>query len=161
MNKLLSAVLIVAVSIVARSPSLARSGFASENPLAAEHIDALPTDIRRSVTQREQACGKAAAGHYFSTSIDASGRRFIALHFEKFYCPGSRTICNAGCLHEVFLETGGRHIRVFAAHAEEITMTNAGGVAGLEMLHGGRRTLFQWNGGRFKPSTNNRIGNQH
>jgi hypothetical protein len=158
------AVLLIASLIVGQSPAAARgAGFASENPLAAEHIEGLPLDIRRSLVRLERKCGTSIAGHYFSVSIKASGRSFVALHFEKFYCPGSlKTICGAaGCLHEVFLETGGRHVRVFAAHAEEITMTNAGGVAGLEMLHGATRILFQWNGRGFGRSSNNRLGAQH
>lgn len=160
MNRLLSGVVLVIVSaIVVQSPAAARgAGFASENPLAAEHIDALPTDVRRAVDQHKRECGTAAAGHYFSTSIAASGRRFVSLHFEKLYCPGRRSICDAaGCLHEVFVEMKGRHVRVFAMHAEEITMTNAGGVAGLEMIRAGTRTLLRWNGSSFGRSSDIRL----
>lgn len=154
-HRLSGVVFVIASSIVAQTPGAARGSFASENPLAAEHLDSLPADIRRAVAQREQACRKAAAGHYFSTSIEASGHRFVVLHFEEFYCPGSRKICDAaGCLHEVFLDTGGRRVRVFAANAKEITMTNAAGVAGLEMFRAGIRTLFCWNGRSFRPAVN-------
>lgn len=150
--------LLVACSIAAQSSAVARGSLATENPFAAEHIDALPSDIRRAVAQRERACrGNSAAGHYFSVSIDASGRRFIALHFENFYCPGRRAaVCNAtGCVHEVFVETQGRQTRVLELRADEIKMTNAGGIAGLEVTRGGIKTWLKWNGRQFVNTNRN------
>lgn len=145
------AILLVASLVGAQSSAMARGSFATENPWAAEHIDALPTDIRRAVARRERACGgPAAAGHYFSVSIDASGRRFIALHFENFRCAGIRPVCDAtGCLHEVFVEKAGRQVRVFAVVADDVKMTNLGGAAGLEVTRGSIKTSLTWNGRRF------------
>lgn len=146
-----SILLVASLAGILSTGTEARGSFATENPWAAEHIDALPTDIRRAITRRERACGgPAAAGHYFSVSIDASGRRFIALHFENFHCPGSRPVCDAtGCLHEVFVEKAGRQVRVFAISADEMNMTNAGGIAGLEVTRGRIKTRLKWNGGQF------------
>lgn len=113
---LLGAVILITSSILVQTSLAARGGgFASENPLAAEHIGDLPIEIRRSLKRFERECGAPVAGHHFSTSIEASGRRFIALHFETFYCPGSLAICDEdGCLHEIFAETPNGRVRVFA-----------------------------------------------
>ena len=149
--RLLGFATLLATMIFTQVSADARGSFATEKPWAAEHIDALPADIRHTVTKHERACGgQAAAGHYFSVEIDASGRRFIALHYENFYCPGSRAVCGStGCLHEVFVETAGRRARVFTINADEVKMTNLGGKAGLEVTRGGIKTALKWNGRQF------------
>ena len=149
--RLLGFATLFATLIFAQVSATARGSFATEKPWAAEHIEALPTDIRHAVAKRERACGgQAAAGHYLSVEIDASGRRFIALHFENFHCPGSRAVCDStGCLHEVFVESAGRQARVFAINADEVKMTNLGGTAGLEVTRGGTKTILKWNGRQF------------
>ena len=96
--------------IASHSQCTARGSSSNERPWAAEHVDNLPPDIPRAVAAREAAGGnKAAAGHYFSVSIVAGGLRFRSLHFEDFACSNRASVCNAhGCLHEVYLESGGR-----------------------------------------------------
>lgn len=150
--RVLALSVMIATLISSQYPAAARGSFATENPWAAEHIDALPPDIRRAVARRERACGggTTAARHYFSVSLDASGRRFIALHFENFHCPSSGAVCNpTGCLHEIFVEKTGRQVLVFAASAYDVKMTNIGGAAGLEVTRGGTKTAFKWNGRQF------------
>lgn len=135
-------------------PAQARGGMATERPQAAEHIEALPADLRRGLAARERACGNAAAaGHYFSVSIPAGGQRFESLHFEDFVCTNRATICNAaGCLHEVYLESGGRHRLVFSARAGEVRLTNDAGIAGIVVIQESATQLFRWNGHSFTPA---------
>lgn len=130
----------------------ARGSIASERPYAAEHIDLLPADIRHGLARLERPCGgKAAATHYFSTTIEAGGLHFRSLHFENFACERREVICRAErCLHEVYLEQGGHSRRVFSAYVDDIKLINAGGTAGLE-LEGGRPAILRWNGRAFAP----------
>ncbi|MDD1528947.1 hypothetical protein C7U92_16270 [Bradyrhizobium sp. WBOS7] len=129
-----------------------RGSIASERPYAAEHIDLLPVDIRHGLARLERPCGgKAAATHYFSTTIDAGGLHFRSLHFEDFACERREAICRAErCLHEVYLERGGRSRRVFSAYVDDMKLINAGGTVALE-LEGGRPAILRWNGRTFAP----------
>ena len=140
--------------LLASGQAPARGSMATERPWAAEHIEGLPADIRRGVLARERACGNsAAAAHYFSVSIVAGGQRFISLHFEDFVCANRAAVCNAGgCLHEVYLESGGRHRLVFSARARDLKMTD-GAAAGIEVNHGTSNQFFTWNGARFVPAS--------
>lgn len=141
-------------SILTNGPALSRSSMAAERPHAAEHIERLPADLRRGIVARERACGnRAAAGHYFSVSIVAGGLRFISLHFEEFVCANRASVCNAsGCLHEVYLESGGRHRLVFSVRARDVKMTD-GDAAGIEVNFGTSHRFFKWNGARFVPAS--------
>lgn len=132
----------------------ARGSSSNERPWAAEHIDSLPPDIRHGIAAREAACGnKAAAGHYFSVSILVGGLHFTSLHFEEFACANRASLCNAhGCLHEVYLESGGRHRLVFSARAWDVRLSNDGGVAGIEVNYGASNQFFRWDRTRFVPA---------
>ncbi|MBX9650255.1 MAG: hypothetical protein K2X57_24740 [Xanthobacteraceae bacterium] len=140
-------------SLLPSGQALARGSMATERPWASEHIEGLPADIRRAVVARERACGNAAAAaHYFSVSIEAGGQRFVSLHFEEFVCANRGAVCNAaGCLHEVYLESGGRHRLVFSARARDVRLSKDGGVAGIEVNYGASSQFFRWNGTRFVP----------
>ena len=140
--------------IASHSQCTARGSSSNERPWAAEHVDNLPPDIPRAVAAREAAGGnKAAAGHYFSVSIVAGGLRFRSLHFEDFACSNRASVCNAhGCLHEVYLESGGRHRLVFSVRARDVKMTD-GGAASLEVNYGTSNQFFRWNGARFVPAS--------
>jgi len=146
----MSALLLVG-SLSATSAAYARGGFASENPLAAEHIEALPPQIQRKLSARARACGnKAAAAHYFSVTIETKGQRFISLHFEDFVCKNRTTICAGDlCLHEVYLQSGAGHRLVFSAHARDLKMVNDGDTIGLEVSGGSLRGRYRWSSGRF------------
>lgn len=146
----MSALLLVG-SLSATSAAYARGGFASENPLAAEHIEALPPQIQRKLSARARACGnKAAAAHYFSVTIGTKGQRFISLHFEDFVCQNRATVCQGDlCLHEVYLESRGRHRLVFSVHARDLKMVDDDNTIGLEVNGGFLRGRYRWSGGRF------------
>ena len=143
-------IFLLAALIDIHAVAAARGSSASENPLAAEHIDALPPDLHRVVVNRARACGnKAAAAHYFSVSIEAEGFRFVSLHFEDFACANRAAVCIADrCLHEVYLESHGRHRLVFTTHARDLKLTNDG-AAGIEVTDGTSIRVFRWNGWRF------------
>lgn len=140
--------LLIAGSLSATSAAYARGGFASENPFAAEHIEALPPEIQRKLSARARACGnKAAAAHYFSVTI---GEHFLSLHFEEFACRERTTVCEGDlCLHEVYLKSRGRHRLVFSVHARDLKMVEDDGTIGLEVTGGSSRGRYQWSGGRF------------
>ena len=158
-RKILTVVVLLLGLLLASGQSSARGGFATENPWASEHIEGLPADLRRGILARARACGNAAAAaHYFSVSIEAGGQRFVSLHFEDFYCANRATVCNGGCLHEVYLESGGRHRLVFSARARDTRLTNDGGIAGIEVVHGASKKSFRWNGRRFVPAGTGRNG---
>jgi very-short-patch-repair endonuclease len=140
-------------SVLTNGPAQSRGSTATERPHAAEHIEGLSADLRRGIASRERACGNtAAAGHYFSVSIEAGGQRFVSLHFEDFVCTNRAAICNVdGCLHEIYLESRGRHRLVFSVRARDVKMTDGGG-AGLEVNYGTSNKFFRWNGARFVPA---------
>lgn len=129
----------------------ARGGMAAEKPWASEHIEQLPSDIRRRIVALERACGNAAAAaHYFVVSIEAGGQRFLSLHFEDFACGNRVAVCNGnGCLHEIYMESRGRYRIVFSEKAIDVRMTNAGGIAGLEVSQPNTKKLYHWNGSSF------------
>jgi hypothetical protein len=143
------AVSLSSLSMVERAQS--RGVKATERTWAPEHVEGLPPDIRKDVEGHARACGNApAAGHYFSVSIEASGLRFWAQHFEDFACERRAAVCRPeGCLHEVFSDDGRRQRHVFSIYARDIKLTNEGGIAGIEISdHAGVRLLV-WNSRRF------------
>ena len=143
--------LLLAGSLSATSAAYARGGFASENPFAAEHIEALPPEIQRKLSARAKACGnKAAAAHYFSVTIGANGEQFLSLHFEEFSCRARTTLCQGDlCLHEVYLRSRGKHRLVFSVNARDLKMVKVNGAIGLEVTGGSARGRYRWSGGRF------------
>lgn len=146
------------LSTIMISQAQSRGGLATERPWAPEHIERLPTDIRRDVEGHAKVCGNpAAATHYFSLSIDGSGLRFRAQHFEEFACERRSAICRPeGCLHEVFIDNGRRQRLVFRIYAPDIRLTNYGGIAGIEVEGRNGVMAFVWNGHRFAPIGNSR-----
>jgi len=142
-------VLLSSLSVVERAQS--RGGVATERPWAPEHVESLPPDIRKDVEGHARACGNPpAAGHYFSVSIEGSGLRFWAQHFEDFACERRASVCRPeGCLHEVFADDGRRQRHVFSIYARDIKLTNEGGIAGIEVFDHASVRLFVWNGRRF------------
>lgn len=143
--------LLLAGPLSATSAAYARGGFASENPFAAEHIEALPPEIQHKLSARASACGnRAAAAHYFSVTIGTNGEQFLSLHFEEFSCRVRTTLCKGDfCLHEVYLRSRGRHRLVFSAHARDLRMVEVDGTIGLEVTGGSAHGRYQWNGKRF------------
>lgn len=130
----------------------AKSGIAREQPYATEHIDRLPGVIQRSLDRLKRACGeRAAATHYFSTTIAAGGLQFRSLHFENFACGRREGVCRPnGCLHQIYLEQDGRSRRVFSAYVGDVKLINVGNTIGLEVTNG-QYAILRWNGQAFVP----------
>jgi hypothetical protein len=86
------------------SPAFAGGRPFSEDRWNPEHINQLPAEVRNAITRM---CGESSrAEHYFATYFQNS--RLIVLHFEHFRCGGRGALCNqAGCLHQVYVSTGG------------------------------------------------------
>lgn len=141
------------ISLQTSEQAPARAGMATERPWASEHIEGLPADIRRRIVALERVCGNAAAAaHYFAVSIKAGDQRFVSLHFEEFACGNRAAVCNdSGCLHEIYAESHGRYRIVFSRKALDVRMTNAGGIAGLEVSQSGTKETYRWNGRGFTP----------
>jgi hypothetical protein len=89
--------------VLATGLSAAQAQFAHDLPWNAEHIDGLPTDVRKAVL--EKCAVHPDAGHYFATYFHDE----IHLHYEHFHCQGV-SFCNAsGCLHQTFKLNAGHY----------------------------------------------------
>lgn len=142
---------VLLLSLMTTEQARSRGGLATERPWAPEHVEGLPPDIRRDIEEHAKACGnRPAAAHYFSVSIEASGLRFHALHFEEFACERRTAVCRPqGCLHEVFADDGRRQRHVFSIYARDVKLRNEGGIAGIEVISDAGVRSFVWNGRRF------------
>lgn len=123
------------ILIIPAMARAAKSGIARERPYAAEHINRLPGDIQRGLDRLKRTCGeRAAATHYFSTTIAARGLHFRSLHFENFACGRREGVCRPnGCLHEIYLVRDGRSRRVFSAYVGDVKLINVNSTIGLEV----------------------------
>jgi hypothetical protein len=95
---------VVAVSL-ASTPAFAKGGnMRSEDRYDPQHIDGLPSDVRQQVLQR---CPAALASHDFASFTDHLQK--VVLHYERLYC-GAETFCGpSGCLHQVYVSSGGHY----------------------------------------------------
>jgi hypothetical protein len=98
----------ISLSLSWGANSIAVAQIVKDPPWNPDHIDHLPTEVRRAVLAM---CGKPpSAGHYFATYSQNS--RQINLHFEKFHCEQGPAFCTAaGCLHQVYA-LGAGHYRL-------------------------------------------------
>jgi hypothetical protein len=88
------------------SPASARGGgLHSEDRWNSQHIDGLPAEVRNTVARM---CAGSRAEHQFAGYFQNS--RVLVLHFEHFRCGDRGALCTqAGCLHQVYVSTGGRY----------------------------------------------------
>jgi hypothetical protein len=107
--------LIVTIGLLAVEGSLisanARGGMPSEGRWNPEHIDGLPAEIRDAIATYARVCGGTlAAEHSFAHYFQRGTVNLIGLHFEHLRCGNKAAICTAaGCLHQVYISTGGRY----------------------------------------------------
>ena len=94
------------------SPAFSRGGLSAEDRWNPEHINQLPTEIQNAIGRM---CAKSPrAEHYFAIYFENS--RLIVLHFEHFRCGDQGALCTqAGCLHQVYVSTGG-HYRLMKSY---------------------------------------------
>ena len=96
-----------ATSISQASPAFARGGglHLLDPPLNPQHINGLPAEVRNALAHM---CRGAQAQHQFAAYSQNS--QVLVLHFERFRCGDRSALCTqAGCLHQVYVSTGGRY----------------------------------------------------
>jgi hypothetical protein len=106
----------VAVLMSATSSVFARGGLAAEDRWNPHHISDLPAEIQNAVAR---VCGRSPkAEHRFAGYFENSRR--IVLHFEHLSCASSGALCTqAGCLHQVYVSTGGNYRLLRSFYAPE------------------------------------------
>ena len=111
---------VIAIGLIATA-SLALQAFArgglhlldpAWNP---QHISDLPGEVRNALTHM---CRSSKAEHQFARY--SQNLRILVLHFEHFRCGDAHALCTqAGCLHQVYISTGGRYRLVRSYYAPE------------------------------------------
>jgi hypothetical protein len=84
-------------------------------PLNPQHVDGLPAEVRNALAHM---CRGAQAQHQFAGYSQNS--RTLVLHFEHLHCGDRGAFCTqAGCLHQVYISTGGRYLLLRSYYAPE------------------------------------------
>jgi hypothetical protein len=97
------------------SLAFARGGVHPEDPWNPQHINGLPAEVRNVLARM---CGGSRAQHQFAGYFQNS--RILVLHFEHFRCGDRGALCTqAGCLHQVYVSTGGRYRLLRSYYAPE------------------------------------------
>ena len=108
---------LLATTISQASPAFARSGglHLLDPTLNSQHINGLPAEVRDAVAHM---CRSAQAEHQFARY--SQNLRVLVLHFEHFRCGDGHAHCTrAGCLHQVYVSTGGRYLLSKSYYAPE------------------------------------------
>src|SRR6266851_2980714 len=88
----------------------ARGGMRSDDPWNPQHIDGLPAEVRAAIAHYARVCGgPLAAEHSFARYYQRGTVRLIGLHFEHLRCDRAAVCTVAGCLHQVYISSGGRY----------------------------------------------------
>src|SRR5262249_39785127 len=112
--------LLIAVGLLAMisqvPPAFGRAGgIHAEDPWNPQHINPLPPEIRNALGHM---CAAPRAQHQFAGYFQNS--RVVVLHFERFRCGDRGALCTqAGCLHQVYVSTGGRYRLLRSYYAAE------------------------------------------
>ena len=87
-------------------PAFARGGFHLLDPAwNPQHVGGLPAEVRNALAHM---CGVSQAEHQFVSY--SQNLRILVLHFEHFRCGNRNKLCTqTGCLHQVYILTGGRY----------------------------------------------------
>ena len=98
------------------SPAFARGGLHLLDPAwNPQHINGLPAEVRNALTHM---CGDSQAEHQFASY--SQNLRFLVLHFERFRCGNRGALCTqSGCLHQVYVSTGGHYRSLRSYHASD------------------------------------------
>lgn len=110
---------------VAFTGAQAKSTMRLEDPWNPQHINGLPAEIRNALALYARACGgPLAAEHLFATYFQRGAAKLIGLHFEHLSCPNRAAVCMAaGCLHQVYISTGGRYRLLRSSYVPELDLT--------------------------------------
>jgi hypothetical protein len=103
----------------------ARGGMRLEDRWNPQHIDGLPAEVRSAIAPYAHACGgKLAAEHPFASFFQSGTANLIGLHFEHLRCGNRAAVCTAaGCLHQVYISTGGRYRLLRSSYVPELDLT--------------------------------------
>jgi hypothetical protein len=104
----------------------ARSGGAPpEDRWNPQHIGGLPLEIRNAIAPYARVCGGSlAAEHSFVRYFQRGTAKLIGLHFEHLRCNNRAAVCTAaGCLHQVYISTGGRYRLLRSSYVPELDLT--------------------------------------
>ena len=104
----------------------ARSSMPADDRWNAQHIDALPPEIRNAIASYTRMCGgPLAAEHSFARYLQSGTVKLIGLHFENVRCGNRASICKAsGCLHQVYISrSGGPYRLLTSTYAPELDLT--------------------------------------
>lgn len=90
------------------------------------HISQLPSEVRLMAEARIRACGGTpAASHDFTRYLTRGHVQLIGLHYEHARCGGRSVFCNtSGCLHQVYISTGGRFRLLQSLYVAELDLTD-------------------------------------
>jgi hypothetical protein len=108
------------VSAQARS-----SGTPPDDRWNPQHIGSLPAEIREAIAPYASRCGAPlAAEHAFARYFQSGNAKLIGLHFEHLRCADRAAVCRpAGCLHQVYISTGGRYRLLRSSYVPELDLT--------------------------------------
>ena len=112
---------LIAIGLLATAslalPAFARGGLHLLDPAwNPQHISGLPAEVRNALAHM---CRDSQAEHQFARY--SQNLHILVLHFEHFRCGGdARALCTqAGCLHQVYVSTGGRYRLLRSYHGPE------------------------------------------
>jgi hypothetical protein len=90
-----------------------------------QHIGGLPVEIRKSIAPYARICGgPLAAEHSFARYFQSGNAKLIGLHFEHLRCGDRAAVCKAaGCLHQVYISTGGPYRLLRSSYVPELDLT--------------------------------------
>jgi hypothetical protein len=87
-----------------------------------QHIAGLPVEIGNAIAPYVRVCGGSlAAEHSFVRYFQSGTAKLIGLHFEHLRCANRAALCTAaGCLHQVYISTGGRYRLLRSSYVPEL-----------------------------------------
>ena len=133
MVRQLQLTVIAALLVLAGSNSAsARSSMPPDVRWNAQHVDALPPEVRNAIASYTRICGgPLAAEHSFARYFQNGSVKLIGLHFENVRCGNRASICKeSGCLHQVYISRGGGPYRLLSsAYVPELDLTQIKGSA--------------------------------
>ena len=104
----------------------ARSSMPADDRWNAQHMDALPPEVRNALASYTRMCGgPLAAEHSFARYLQNGTVKLIGLHFENARCGNRASICKtSGCLHQVYISRGGGPYRLLTStYVPELDLT--------------------------------------
>jgi hypothetical protein len=90
-----------------------------------QHLSSLPVEIRNAIAPYARVCGgPLAAEHSFARYFQSGNAKLIGLHFEHLRCSDRAAVCKAaGCLHQVYISTGGQYRLLRSSYVPELDLT--------------------------------------